>query len=139
MVEASLCHAFDPFGGLAPQLSHFVTAPSLSIAEHIGIALSYRRAVNQKLQERARQRLVGPIFYTEFLPELRFALLELAKREHQLTAVAKAAAGPKARPPVKGKGKGGKRALRKIKLKILAKLLVAVPARGPVVAHLPPA
>ena len=75
---ASLCHAFGPFGGLAPQLSHFGAVLSLAITEHIGIALFYRRVENQKLQERATKRLIGPQFYTEYLAEISFPTMEQA-------------------------------------------------------------
>ena len=61
-------------------------ALSLAVAEHLGIALSYLRAVSPKLQERARRRLAGAHFYTELLAEFNFAILEQANRDHTITA-----------------------------------------------------
>ena len=53
LIAASLCRDSDPSGGLDPQLSHLGAALSLAITEHIGIALSHHRVVNQKLHARA--------------------------------------------------------------------------------------
>ena len=44
------------FGCLGPQLTHFSTALHISVTEAVGATLSYRRLVNLKLQEKARNR-----------------------------------------------------------------------------------
>ena len=66
LVASFLCRAFDPSGCLRPQLPHLGAVLSLAIAEHIGIASPYHRVVNQKLQERARRRLVDEHFTPNF-------------------------------------------------------------------------
>ena len=105
LIAAELCHAFEHFGGFANQLSHLGTVLSLSITEHIGIALAYHRVFNRKLQEKARQRIPGPGPYVELLAEQNFTLLEQAKREYALTA---APPPPKLLPADKAKAPGGK-------------------------------
>ena len=67
LIDGELCRAFGHFGGLASQLSHLGTVLSLSVAELIGISLSYRLVVNQKLQEKARHRIPAPGPYAERL------------------------------------------------------------------------
>ena len=111
LIAAELCHAFEHFGGFANQLSHLGTVLSLSITEHIGIALAYHRVVGQKLQEKARQRNPGPGPYVELLAEQNFTLLEQAKREYVLST---ASPHPKLTPAEKvskvpGVKKGGKK------------------------------
>ena len=76
LLAAEICHAFDPFGGLAPQISHMGTVLALAVTEHIGIALAYHRVVNQKLQEKARQRVTTLSAFTDVLKERQFTLAE---------------------------------------------------------------
>ena len=106
---ASLFHAIDPLGDSAAQISLLGTVLPLAITEHIGIDSPYRRVANQRLQERARQRLAGAQFYTEYLSELRAPhMLERAKSEHLIVDIPKTDPDPKAPPQVRVKGKGGK-------------------------------
>ena len=40
LLAAEICHAFDPFGGLVPQISHLGAILALAATEHIGVALA---------------------------------------------------------------------------------------------------
>ena len=42
--------------GLSPEISHFSTAPNLSITDSVGTSLPYRRLASVILQEKARKR-----------------------------------------------------------------------------------
>ena len=112
LIAAELRHAFDHFGGFASQISHLGTVVTLSITEHIGIALAYRRAINQKLQEKARHRIPGPGPYIELLAEQNFTLLEQAKKEYALSSAPLPATKLPAVGKVKGKGKKGQKGQR---------------------------
>ena len=81
LLSAELCNAFEPFGGIAHQLSHLSTVLNLSIVESVGVALAYHRIIVTKLQERARQRSAKLSDFTELLKSEDFSAKEQAKRE----------------------------------------------------------
>ena len=78
---ADLCQAFQSFGGIGPQLSHFSTVLHLSITESVGTALAYHRMVVVKLQEKARKRTASVSDFTALLATENITLKEQAKKE----------------------------------------------------------
>ena len=103
LIAADLRKSFRPFGGLGPQLSHLSTALHLAIAESVGAALSYRRLVCLKLQEKARKRPTQASDFALLLAAESFTLGEQAKKEVFLAIESDQRSRDR---PVKGKGKG---------------------------------
>ena len=101
-LAADLCKAWHVFGGLGPQLSHLSTVLHISVTESVGAALSYRRLVAQKLQEKARKRPAQTSEFVALLSAENFTLKEQAKKEVAL-AIDSDQRARDAKP--KGKGK----------------------------------
>ena len=106
---ADLCEAWSKFGGLAPHLSHISTALYVGIAESVGTALSYRRLVGLKLQEKARKRTAIEADFVSVLAAGNFAINEQAKKEISRTIGAdqKTNATVDRDPKRKGRGRKG--------------------------------
>ena len=81
LFAADLCQAFQSFGGIGPQLSHYSTVLHLSITESVGTALAYHRLVGSKLREKARKRTATVTDFTALLATESITLKEQAKKE----------------------------------------------------------
>ena len=92
LYAADICRRWEGFGGLAGKLPHLSTVLALDVTENAGLALSYHRALSQKLCELARQRTVAESEFVSFLSADNFPILEQAKRENALAASPKAPA-----------------------------------------------
>ena len=101
--SADLCKPWRTFGGLGCQLSHFATVLHISITESVGAALSYRRLVNLKLQEKPRKRSTPASDFVTILAAGNPPLKEQAKKEVAMAIEADQRTRDR---PEKGKGKG---------------------------------
>ena len=106
LFAADLCQAFQSFGGLGPQLSHYSTVLHLSITESIGISLAYHRLIGQKLQEKARKRTVSESDFITFLAAENITIKEHARKEI-ISAIDSDVKEKELKRKASGKGKKG--------------------------------
>ena len=119
---ADLCHAWDPFGGLAAQLSQLAVILSLASTENCSYAMIYHKELVRFLADSARARI--PLDFRNYLSEVKEDICKLIPRDsftaqsrpgqaraprnqvNTNAVVTKASAPPPRNRKGKGKGKG---------------------------------
>ena len=79
IIDADLRRAWDPFGGLAAQLSHVEVILSLASTENCNCDMTYQKELVRFLPDSARARM--PIDFRNYLSEIKDAICQMATRE----------------------------------------------------------
>ena len=107
ILSADLCAARSKFGGLSPRIARLSTVFHIGIAESVGAALSYRRLVGAKLQEKARKRTPLNADFVSIMSSEQITIMEKAKKEISLAIEADQKPDNDRDPKAKGKGRKG--------------------------------
>ena len=79
LFTADLCHAWDPFGGLAAQLSQVAVILSLASTENCSYAMIYHKELVRFLADSARARI--PLDFRNYLSEVKEDIRKLIPRD----------------------------------------------------------
>ena len=79
LVTADLCHAWQPFGGLAAQLSQLTVLLALASTETCSFAMQYHAELSRFLSDAARARL--DINYVDYLSAVKDDIFKRAPQE----------------------------------------------------------